>query len=227
MAYLSYAQPNQIVLFEGSSQVSGSTRIYTYLDGVLLDWRVLEYRILEALNLNIARSNDTFYFTGITADESKAKIRVTHGTYFVDLVINVFRIRDNDGQWEETSTALYTGKNVGVGGVPDTAKFKVFGNSETTDKQTVKDIRINNELMLYNREGYLKAVQGVVQAVNSIPYSDISGKPDIPPLIGSKATGVDAGVLGQISIDDDFIFVCVTGGEAGVAVWKRVAMNQT
>jgi len=43
--------------------------------------------------------------------------------------------------------------------------------------------------------------------------------------VGAKATGVDAGTLGQICIDDDYIYVCTTGGGVGVAVWKRVAIT--
>jgi hypothetical protein len=44
---------------------------------------------------------------------------------------------------------------------------------------------------------------------------------------GSRQTGSDAGIEGQISINDDYIYVCVTGGEAGVAVWKRSVLFQT
>ena len=47
------------------------------------------------------------------------------------------------------------------------------------------------------------------------------------PMDGEKKTGVDAGVYGQISITDDYIYVCVQTGVAGVAIWKRSVLFQT
>ena len=44
---------------------------------------------------------------------------------------------------------------------------------------------------------------------------------------GTKVTGVDPGSLFQLSIDDDFLYVCVIGGIVPTAVWKRVALNRT
>ena len=46
-------------------------------------------------------------------------------------------------------------------------------------------------------------------------------------LAGEKKTGVDAGVCPSISITDDYLYVCVTGGVAGVAIWKKSLMFQT
>jgi len=47
------------------------------------------------------------------------------------------------------------------------------------------------------------------------------------PMTGEKKTGVDAGVYGQTSIDDDYIYKCVKTGEVGEAVWKRSVLFQT
>jgi hypothetical protein len=44
---------------------------------------------------------------------------------------------------------------------------------------------------------------------------------------GSKQTGVDEGTLYQLSIDDDFLYVCVVAGDTSTAVWKRVHISQT
>ncbi len=47
----------------------------------------------------------------------------------------------------------------------------------------------------------------------------------------SKMSGVHPGTLGQIAIDDDFIYVCTsaggvgTPGEAGVSIWKRAPLR--
>jgi hypothetical protein len=46
-------------------------------------------------------------------------------------------------------------------------------------------------------------------------------------LTGEKKTGVEAGVYPSISITDDYLYVCVTGGVAGVAIWKKSLMFQT
>jgi hypothetical protein len=44
---------------------------------------------------------------------------------------------------------------------------------------------------------------------------------------GEKITGVDAGVYPSISITDDYIYVCVAGGIAGEAIWKKSLLFQT
>lgn len=44
---------------------------------------------------------------------------------------------------------------------------------------------------------------------------------------GAKQTGVDAGVLFQQAIDDDYLYVCVVAGVAGVAVWKKTLLFNT
>ena len=44
---------------------------------------------------------------------------------------------------------------------------------------------------------------------------------------GEKKTGVDPGVLFQMSITDDYLYICVFPGEAGTAIWKRTVLFQT
>jgi hypothetical protein len=44
---------------------------------------------------------------------------------------------------------------------------------------------------------------------------------------GAKQTGVDAGVVPQFSIEDDYLYVCVYPGVVGVAIWKKTLMFQT
>ena len=44
---------------------------------------------------------------------------------------------------------------------------------------------------------------------------------------GTKQTGVDAGVLKEVSFDNDYMYVCVIAGEAGVAVWKKSVLFNT
>lgn len=42
-----------------------------------------------------------------------------------------------------------------------------------------------------------------------------------------KQTGVDAGIFGQESITDDFIYRCVQGGDSSSAIWKKIAVFRT
>jgi hypothetical protein len=43
------------------------------------------------------------------------------------------------------------------------------------------------------------------------------------PQEGAK-TNADAGTKGQLSITDDYLYVCVLTGAAGAAKWKRVPL---
>lgn len=42
----------------------------------------------------------------------------------------------------------------------------------------------------------------------------------IPVLSGSKASS-DEGLLGQLSITNDYVYICVSGGLSGFAIWKK------
>ena len=44
---------------------------------------------------------------------------------------------------------------------------------------------------------------------------------------GAKTSATDAGTFGQMSLTDDYLFVCVRTGEAGSAIWKKTSINQT
>ena len=43
---------------------------------------------------------------------------------------------------------------------------------------------------------------------------------------GSKYSALDAGFLLEISVDDDFMYICVEAGAVGNARWKRVPLKQ-
>jgi hypothetical protein len=42
---------------------------------------------------------------------------------------------------------------------------------------------------------------------------------------GAKYSVLNAGTQGEISIDDDFLYVCVESGIAGSARWKRIPLK--
>lgn len=44
---------------------------------------------------------------------------------------------------------------------------------------------------------------------------------------GAKQTGVDGGALFQMSIDDDYLYVCVFHGGVGEAIWKKTLLFNT
>lgn len=50
----------------------------------------------------------------------------------------------------------------------------------------------------------------------------------IPPIgWGERQTGIHAGVIKEISFDNDAMYVCVVEGVAGVAVWKKTWLFNT
>ena len=44
---------------------------------------------------------------------------------------------------------------------------------------------------------------------------------------GAKSSAADPGVLLQMSVTDDYLYVCVKAGEAGQALWKRAILFTT
>jgi hypothetical protein len=44
---------------------------------------------------------------------------------------------------------------------------------------------------------------------------------------GSKSSSVDEGVLGETSMIDDWLFLCVQAGTAGNAKWKKIPLLNT
>lgn len=49
----------------------------------------------------------------------------------------------------------------------------------------------------------------------------------VPVGWGAKSSAADPGVLLQMSVSDDYLFVCVKAGVAGQAVWKRAILFTT
>lgn len=51
--------------------------------------------------------------------------------------------------------------------------------------------------------------------------------PIVKATFGTRTTGTNEGILGEIYTDDDYIYICVLAGEAGTAIWKRSMLSQT
>lgn len=44
---------------------------------------------------------------------------------------------------------------------------------------------------------------------------------------GAKASATDAGTFGQLSLTDDYLYICVQTGTAGNAIWKKTVLFAT
>ena len=44
---------------------------------------------------------------------------------------------------------------------------------------------------------------------------------------GEKSSAIHAGTFGEMSLSDDYLFLCVKTGTAGNAIWKRTILHQT
>lgn len=67
---------------------------------------------------------------------------------------------------------------------------------------------------------------------SAVPIPAINSPPEPTSQItigtGEKLTGVDAGTLHQLSVTDDYLYVCVSPGtEPGTATWKKLALTQS
>lgn len=49
---------------------------------------------------------------------------------------------------------------------------------------------------------------------------------DFTNISNGAKTNADAGVFGQISITDDYMYICVMSGSAGSAIWKKTVLFQ-
>lgn len=54
-----------------------------------------------------------------------------------------------------------------------------------------------------------------------------SVNPDGTTQEGERITGVHAGKLGEMSLTDDYAYICVKGGPVGTAIWKQFVLFKT
>lgn len=70
-----------------------------------------------------------------------------------------------------------------------------------------------------------EAIQILLEVAD--PISIICGTGNVKYELGEKDSAIDAGEVGQISITDDYLYVCVQAGGAGSAVWKKAVLFAT
>jgi hypothetical protein len=77
------------------------------------------------------------------------------------------------------------------------------------------------EVELVNNE-----INVVIEETNPViielGYVLLSGSDNIP--FGTKTSAVDAGRVGEIWIDNDYLYLCVSAGTAGNALWKKIPL---
>lgn len=89
---------------------------------------------------------------------------------------------------------------------------------------------------------YIKLETGVIQVeyndsvtlTGDVEGTGVTGSPILTTmaakyqmLTGAKSSGADAGVAGQESWDNDYLYKCVQTGTAGNAIWKKIPMAAT
>lgn len=236
MIFSAKIQPNQVMMFEDSLHISGSTQISCYLDDEELYWGDVEYTILSHKDVSVSRSMNTYYFTKLIADEAVVKIRVSYLEYFKDFVINVFLIKKYEKQWQEFDGIFMTERKVGIGCMPDTADFKVYGTSEFVNKVTATDIRINRDIEVYNKKGFLKAVNGIVEYVDGELGGTYTNLEPMPEKVGGAQIGTffDAVAINDVFDklfypyqDPKFTAFAIQGESAILEVGKTIAANRT
>jgi hypothetical protein len=82
------------------------------------------------------------------------------------------------------------------------------------------------ELTIDTLIDYITELANVVNRNNKTivrNIKDIQSTTYVVPF-GTKRSEFDAGAVGEMSVDDDFFYICVTAGSAGNAIWKRTAL---
>jgi len=116
-----------------------------------------------------------------------------------------------------TGADLGVQNNVQIGG---TLWVDTIGESTTAAGVTVSHplaltgiVNASNTYVLHYNSG-TGAVTYALPSTQYIPY-------------GTKQSSVDAGTVGEMSVDDDYLYICVTTGGVGLATWKRTAILQS
>jgi hypothetical protein len=72
----------------------------------------------------------------------------------------------------------------------------------------------------------LKVDKVIGKNLSTNDFTDIY-KEKITGVFGSKSTSIDAGDLCDISVDNDYLYICVQTGTAGNAIWKKCILMET
>lgn len=116
--------------------------------------------------------------------------------------------------------------------IPISSNFQLFAALPLDSRSQVADTTARDAIPAGERyeglETYSVADQVVYRLVGGITNGDwVAGTAEYFVPFGAKQSSIDAGALGEFSVDDDYLYICVIAGGAGSAVWKRIAMMQS
>lgn len=112
------------------------------------------------------------------------------------------------------------------------SNFKLFAQLPLDSRNQVADIAARDAIPAGERyEGlstYCIADQTVYRLIGGITNAEwVATATTINVPYGAKQSSVDPGELGQMSVDDDYLYICVVAGATGLASWKRTAILQS
>lgn len=112
------------------------------------------------------------------------------------------------------------------------SNFRLFAALPLDDREVAADIATRDAIDPGERydglECYVVADQIVYRLVGGITNGDwVAATATYFVPYGAKQSSVDAGQVGEMSVDDDYLYICVTTGGAGLATWKRTAILQS
>ena len=115
----------------------------------------------------------------------------------------------------ENTSALFKSKQIPAGGDTGAVLKKVSDENYYVEweKISIEDIQTPegpHENRFFRRDGQFVVVPGTEGATMEF---------------GSRFTGVHAGTVGEMTHDDDFLYICVEGGDVGIARWKRIPLR--
>jgi hypothetical protein len=175
---------------------------------------------------------------GGTADDDIVIDLDTHGFQMyggVSGTTGIWIQYDDEEMWVRHTDSIMKMQSNGVdfqvptdGTILQARRSTTYGHglSQTTIQGNVYLIDITSEPGTDpNEAGHLANIGGDPFWFDGSDWIDLSAA--VPVANDTKQSGTDAGVAGELAYDDDYLYICTTGGAAGVAVWKRVALAIT
>lgn len=111
------------------------------------------------------------------------------------------------------------------------SNFRLFAALPLDDRHVKADTTARDAIPAGERhdglECYVIADQIVYRLIGGITNGDwVAATATYYVPYGNRQSSVDAGQAGEMAVDDDYLYLCVTTGTAGNASWKRIALSQ-
>lgn len=158
-----------------------------------------KYKFINTSDSGFIVTSDSFIvIDDLTTGGSSDALSAQQGLVLKNLIDN--HVADNNNPHEVTK------EQIGLSNVPNLS----FGGSNTGDetKQTI-ETKLGASSAINN--GYL----------SSTDFNTFTNKQN-PIQFGPRYTGSHSGYLGEMWLDDDYMYICVVAGIAGIAKWKKI-----